>query len=228
MSSTSFIVLRKIDPPEECYLSEVLFWRAFGRFPQAWFDLEGKPWRFSTETLDSFSAPIPGDIGPSEGELSEEETLYAGLPHDPRMTAMREHGGYMFPENYDHILAAFEDDQNQAEIERYKAERASAVEHFAEVNKWLEQYDEYIDQFQAEICLKLRLGELQAKGTKLPDPDPDLADEILEKDGHWLHDLDVVGIDKERWISQAINWEESAIYGRVNLSCGFVSMLKTC
>jgi hypothetical protein len=83
LSQNPYVILRKIDPPEKCYLSEVLLWRAFGRFPEILFDLDAKDWRFSSEALENYGAPIPD--GP---ELTAEECRFADLPNDPRMIAL--------------------------------------------------------------------------------------------------------------------------------------------
>jgi len=103
LSSTTYTILRRIDPPEKCYLSEVLLWRAFGRFPEFQFDNSGKDWRFESDVRDGYRAPIPDGF-----ELTEEECRYAGLPDDPQITALLEHGGYLDLEHYDRILTDYE------------------------------------------------------------------------------------------------------------------------
>jgi hypothetical protein len=211
LSLNPYVILRKIDPPEKCYLSEVLLWRAFGRFPEILFDLDAKDWRFSSEALENYGAPIPD--GP---ELTAEECRFADLPNDPRMIALTEEGGYSDLDFYDKMLSLPVNDEgiSKANVKELKSKRASAVKYYSELEKWIEKYRDYVDQFQAEICLKLRRGELHANGNKLPNPDPALTDKILEKSNKWLTELDIVEISKEHWITETINWEDSAIYGR--------------
>jgi hypothetical protein len=211
LSPSSYVILRKIDPPEKCYLSEVLLWRAFGRFPEILFDLNGKDWRLSSEALQDFSAPIPD--GP---ELTEEECRFADLPNDPRTIALIEEGGYSNIEVYDRLLSYPVGDEgiSKADVKELKSKRASAIKYFSELEKWKEKYRDYVDQFQAEICLKLRRGELSANGTQLPNPDPDVTNEILEKINKRPTELEIAEINKEHWLTEKINWEDSAIYGR--------------
>jgi hypothetical protein len=104
---------------------------------------------------------------------------------------------------------------SKANVKELKSKRASAVKYYSELEKWIEKYRDYVDQFQAEICLKLRRGELHANGNKLPNPDPALTDKILEKSNKWLTELDTIEISKEHWLTETINWEDSAIYGRL-------------
>lgn len=210
MPPNAYTILRRIEPPEKCYLSEVLLWRAFGRFPEIQYSLSENDWRFDSETRDGYHAPIPDG-----SELTAEECQYANLPDDPRMIALLEHGGYSDVEHYDRLLEICVDlqDIDQAKIEEIRSDRNAALLHKSELEIWSAKYDEYVDQFQTEICLKLRRGELRAMGTKLPDADPELTDKILEESNRWLTDLEVREIDKEQWYSQAIDWGESAIYG---------------
>ena len=79
------------------------------------YDNSGKDWRFESDTRDGYPAPIPEGL-----ELTSEECRYAGLPDDPRMTALIEHGGYMDLESYDKMLTAFEsmEDIDQAKIDQ--------------------------------------------------------------------------------------------------------------
>lgn len=96
------------------------------------------------------------------------------------MTALLERGGYHDVEFYDGLLDMYPD-SDPTKLEQIKSDREAAILHTSELEVWNEKYDEYIDQFQAEICLKLRRGELQAMGTQLPDVDPEQTDKILEQ-----------------------------------------------
>jgi hypothetical protein len=188
----------------------VLLWRAFGRFPEVQYSTSGDEWRFDSEARDGYVAPIPDG-----SELTEDECSYANLPNDPRMTALLTDGGYLNIEHYDQLLEMFKgcEKTEPVKIQELKSKRNAALSHNSEFENWSMKYLEYVDQFQAEICLKLRRGELRAMGTKLPNADPEITDEILEESNRWLTDLEVREIDKEQWYSQAINWAESAIYG---------------
>lgn len=174
------------------------------------YGMSGEDWRFDSESLDSYDAPVPDAT-----ELTEEECRYANLPDDPRMIALLTRGGYLEIEHYDQLLesAGRIKDIKQEEIERLKSDREAALLHHSELKSWNVKYEEYVDQFKAEICLKFRRGELRAMGTRLPAPDLNQTDRILEESGQSLADLDVREIQKEQWYSKAINWEESAIYG---------------
>jgi hypothetical protein len=113
-----YTILRRIEPPEKCYLSEVLFWRAFGRFPEMHYDSSGNDWRFESEALDGHMAPIPDGF-----ELTEEECRYAGLPDDPTMIALVEHGGFMEIKQYDDFLNS---EVNLQYLEKEKMEELKA------------------------------------------------------------------------------------------------------
>ena len=63
------------------------------------WDNSGEDWRFSNDVLEDFNAPIPQGM-----ELTEEESAYAGLSKDPRMTALIEYAGFHEIEQYDEML----------------------------------------------------------------------------------------------------------------------------
>ena len=211
MKAKDYVLLRAINSPEYCYLSEALLWRAFGRFPEAQRDNSGGEWRFSSNARDSYDAPIPDGF-----ELTEAESHFAGLPNDPAMVAILSDGVLMDADVYDNLIATLEsyDQPDRMEIEKLKEDKKSSEKYEIELEKWTSLYDEYVDQFHAEICLKLRRGELVASGSILPDPDRDRADAIMSETERWLDDLAVVKIEKVHWISQNIDWQSSAIFGR--------------
>lgn len=175
------------------------------------WDNSGEDWRFSNDVLENFDGPIPQGF-----ELTEEETSYAGLSNDPRMTAIIKHGGYSEIEHYDDMISRYEglEGVDQDYVAQYKTEREAAILYYAEVEEWMPHYEEYLDQFQTEICMKLQQGELRARGTKLPNPDKIRTEEILDKLEKRLPDLPVVDIEPGNWISKTIDWEASSIYGR--------------
>jgi hypothetical protein len=205
---STYTILRQVVPPANCYLLEALYWRAFGRFPEMIHDDEGRDWRFSVETLDNFTPPICEPI-----ELTDEECGYAELPQDPRMKAMDEGKSYSDLEHYDSLLSLDFEPADPTWRCKYTEERKAAAEYYREVDRWMVGFADYIDQFRIELCLKLRRGELVVYGTKLPDPNKDVAAKILDESNRWLTDLEVVQVPKESWIFETINWNESAIYG---------------
>lgn len=82
---------------------------------------------------------------------------------------------------------------------------------------WSELFDDYMDQYQNEICFALRQGTLTAFATELPNVDRLKCEKTFESsiafEGYnvWLNELDVKPVPKECWISPNINWYESSI-----------------
>ncbi len=185
-----------------------MLWRAFGRFPEEQFTTDGDiEWRFSDEVREEYSAPIPDGL-----ELSQEECRYAGIPDDPDMIA-RLHGiRFLKPEYYQMLIDMAGSDSQKVTL--YETEREIAKFHQIKVHEWEPFYSDYVDEFQAEICLKLRRGELQSFGTKLPYPNRKQTGKFLEEKDIFLDDLEVISIPKSSWVSSTIDWKESSINGR--------------
>ncbi len=204
------VMLRPAQPVEQCYLFEVLYWRAFGRLPEEEW-IFNEPWRTSDEVRDSPDAPTPGG-----SELTDDECEFAGIPPDPQMQSLIDGIGYLEPDKYQSFLDMLRDDDPR-DFERENVlikEMESAKRFSQEVEEWLPHFNEYIDQFKSEIALDLRRGRLTALATELPKTTYEASEEDLEKQGIWLDDLPVAAVPATAWISDAIKWEVSAIYGR--------------
>ena len=209
---SKFTILSQIYPPEKCYLYEVLLWRAFGRYPEmAYAVASDKDWRFDSDARDSFVAPIW-----NEEFLSEEECQWARIPYDPRSKGLFEERATLSPEFYRSYVKTYQsltppDLDQVAEVE---AKLEDSLQYEAEVNAWLPLYQQYVDEFQNEICLDLRRGNLIAYGTELPDASYEKTELILEEREIWLDGLEVVQVLADQWISTDINWTDSTLFGR--------------
>ncbi len=201
-------ILRPAYPPDLCYLSEVLYWRAFGRFPEQQWDDDGKPWRTSDDIRDSTAAPIPESL-----ELEEEECKFAGIPLDPGMQALLDDNYVGSPEIYQRILSSPDTLDPDFKKELEEGLKKSLLRE-AEIANWQILFDEYVDQYRNEICLDLKRGRLLSYGTELPHPDLDEAIAGLEAQEKWFNDLSECKIPRDYWILGNINWEESTLFGR--------------
>lgn len=74
------------DVADKCYLKEALFWVAFNRYPEEYFDLDREPIRTSYQHVGGLTADIPefGDF------VKPEESKRVGLPIDPFYLQMME------------------------------------------------------------------------------------------------------------------------------------------
>jgi|GEM_PF-6678778 len=205
---TTYEILVPADVAEKCFLIEVLYWRAFGRVPIEFYTSEG-PYREDPEVYEDIAAPIP-----SEGYLSDEECAYAGLPPDPHTKALEE-GISTNADFYQRMLEVFQaqDPIDEKQVRETEHDLNQATAHQIEAKAWDLLYEEYVDEFATEICLDLRRGNLTAFGRKLPNSDPDRSLEELEGKDLWLDSLEVSPIPAQAWISQNIDWSDSAIYG---------------
>jgi hypothetical protein len=205
-----YTILGPIWPPERCYLSEVLLWRAFGRYPEeSWiFD---KPWRFSGDIRDTHKAPILNGE-----ELSDEECLFAGISSDPRMNRLFEDHRIWSASWYQRELeeARRLDPPEPEKITELEGNLEKALQLDAAENAWLPAYQECVDEFQNEICLDLRRRKFAAFGTELPEASYEQSELILEERGIWLDALEVVQVPAIQWISTDINWIDSTLFGR--------------
>jgi len=210
MANRSYIVLEEVFPPEQCYLSEVLYWCAFRRFPTAWYG-EDDDYRLELDEVDGFEAPVPAGK-----DITEEECRYAGIPLDPRTKALVNDTENLDLKHYDDLIriCSKSRDIKQPDIDDIKKRRAEAEKYHAEFAEWMPICKDYLDQFQAEIALKLRRGELVAYGAKLPETDREKVEGLLDNGELEYTDLHFVPIPKEHWILPSIDWDESSITGR--------------
>ncbi len=213
---SDYIILSPIEPPEKCYLFEVLLWRAFGRYPEAIQGSGDDDWRFEQEVHESWDGAI-WDAPRWDGEeLTEYECQFAGIPIDPRMEEFLT-GNFIFDvEFYEQSMEMYENSENinASELEKFKEEYQEAIKRAEKLAKWMPSYLEYVDQFQNEIILDLRRGHITAYGRKLPDPDRKKSQDILEKNETEFFDLDVTPIPPEAWITSDVDWDGSSILGR--------------
>ncbi|WP_417796368.1 hypothetical protein [Terasakiella pusilla] len=210
MVKRSFVVLEEKEAPEKCYLVEVLYWRAFLRFPEYTF-IEDKDARFHEDVLDSYTSPVPDDYG-----FTEEECQYAGISKDPAYEDLINDTGILRPEYYEEMLLIGPRNPDDSDLfkKKIQEELLEAKKHAAKIDKWDLEYEDYVDRFKSEIYLKLRHGDLIAYGTKLPSIDRDEVDEIIKDGEPYLSDFEVVPIPKEHWISSRIDWDEGSLNGR--------------
>ena len=204
---TKYTILRPAFPPDFCYLIEVLYWRAFGRFPEEQWSID-EPWRTSGDVRDSYYAPIPAGL-----ELNDEECAYAGIPKDPTMQNLL-NGDQLL--DVAHIKKMMElSKEFLSESQHDLEERLPlAIAHEAEVNNWKDIFNQYIDRFRNEICLDLQRGTLKAKGTELPFPDVDDSIVKLEANDQWFDDIEPVEIPTSQWNMGNIDWEDGTMFGR--------------
>ncbi len=202
-----FTILRKIDPPEKCYLSEVLNWLAFGRFPEVAFVLE-EPWTISEGTRIFYGAPDP--IGE---ELSEEECLFASLPCDPRTKFRLEDRETISPDRCRELinLARSLDPPDEEQVSKCEEALRESIQYEETLKDWLPKYQNYIDEFRNEICLDLRRGNLSAYGIELPHSNFEKVKDILIAQEISLCDLSARQVPKMEWISSGINWIDSTL-----------------
>ena len=202
-------VYRPAVPAERCYLVEVLLWHAFGRFPEE-MRLPGmvKDWRFSEDVLEDYQAPHPGGF-----ILSPEECGYASIPPDPLGRARAQGLELKRPEFYPEALYVVEvlsgKESPGYKILQYDYELSKALhERF---DDWQQAFNDYVDQFAAEIILQLRKGKLKAWGTKLPFSDRNAVYKFLSFKNIVLEDLDVIEVPPDLWVTKSVNWQESSL-----------------
>lgn len=204
---TKYTILQPAFPPDFCYLIEILYWRAFGRFPEEPGTID-EPWRTYRDVRESYEAPTPSGL-----ELDDEECAYAGIPKDPTMQNLLngdelldvEHIKQMMEASKKHSLDWKDDFEKRLPL---------AIAHEAEVKIWEGSYNQYIDQFRNEICLDLQRGALRAKGTELPMPDVDDSIVELEENDQWLDDIEPSEIPASHWNMRNIDWEDGTMFGR--------------
>jgi hypothetical protein len=206
---TKYTILGPIYPPEKCYLYEVLLWRAFGRFPEMQYSVDKEDYRFESAARDGYGAPIPGG-----SELSEGECSYAEIPLDPTTQAFLERKTTLDVSHYDELISYFLDtDQDQTILTVLREAREDAIALKQAMAEWTLIFDDYVDQFRAEIFQKLRNGTLRAFGTKLPNINYEKSLTLFEN----YNDLErapATEIPPETWISKGIKWSDSALEGR--------------
>lgn len=206
---TGFVYFSRVEPAEKCYLRELLYWRAFGRLPEAYWDEDG-PWRFSPNVREYADGPVP-----QEPHLTEDECRFAGIPMDPRTEWVESDtmlmdadfyrqqlettraGGDPFPEIADKLLLRIRESERQERI----------------MKAWLPYFEDYLDQYMSELCLDLRRGKLVAHGSRLPCATVDESLIDLRKRDLWFDSLEVEPVPADAWVSKHVNWDESWIEG---------------
>jgi len=193
-----YLILRPVQPAQECYISELLLWRAFGRYPEEAWAVDDD-WRFSPEIRDTFAAP---NIGGEE--LTDAECKYAGIDPDPRT---------LWFEEYD--IPFGDPAPPRMVVPNDYSEKHH--QYSGKIKSWLQEYEEYIDEFKTEIYLDLRRGNIVTHATKLPNINLKKSEKILEDKGKWFSDIDVSTVPPKQWVTKNIDWINSSIFGR-NLS----------
>ncbi|MBK9430970.1 MAG: hypothetical protein IPN50_00685 [Sphingomonadales bacterium] len=122
----------------------------------------------------------------------------AGLQSDPSYLAMENDKHYSELVQYDHMIKVLSNPRNDDpevrknfanELVNYRKERDEAVDFFAKYKEWRQDHDAYIDQFQTELLLALRRGDLVADGRKMPHRQQSKCEKIfrLKRLLDWRH-----------------------------------------
>lgn len=216
---TNYVILKPIEPPHACFLWEAIQWRAFGSFPIAYWNSDGRDYRESPEDGEYFCPPIPDD-NRTLTYLSEKQTAMAGLGPDPSYIAMENDQYYSDLGHYDHMIKLLSNPRNDDpelrqeladQVVTYRKERAEAVEFLAVYKEWRQDHDAYIDQFQTELLLALRRGDLVAYGRKMPHRQQSKCEKIFDSKGFWTADIEPTPISPEGWVSKYVNWLEGSL-----------------
>ncbi len=212
-----YTILVRAKIAAKCFLSEALYWRAFGRIPVELHDDKGF-WRDNAENYDGVQQPPPDGE-----ELSDDECRFAGIPIDPRMQALLtdrpslplEHYSMMI-ETIQRIKPPYQEGWHPHDgINQYREKQVEAEKYHADVAGWMPHLDEYLDEFKAEICLDLRRGKLKAMGRRLPHPSVDVSYEQLSESGLGLGSLQIESIPESAWLTQNIDWSAGTIISKV-------------
>jgi hypothetical protein len=207
-----YLILRPVVPPRICFLWEAVNWRAFGNYPTGYWGYYGKDTREFPEDPEMFEPPAPDDPG-ELSYLSEAQTKFAGLPPDPSLFDLGDEREDSDLEHYDRLLNIVRESNNfdKSEIEELLEKRRQAEEFWNEYNTWRALHDAYIDQFQTELLLALRKGQVAAFGRKLPRPDRERTERLFDRLGRYTNDIEPEQIPKELWVSNFVNWRESSL-----------------
>jgi hypothetical protein len=196
------IFLQAVDLPERCFLQEVLFWAAFQRLPIVMYDDRGTEIRDSDEFEDYEVDSYGGDF------IDEDECTRAGLPIDPRYTAIMEDGVTPSVEHCDRLLSIVKlEDSDRADLE---SQRRQALAFEQSLTEWQEKYNSVIEYHTSRIFVALREGRLEAVGKLLPHLDTVEALDALEADGKSISDLETVQIPRGFWSLSGTDWSSSA------------------
>lgn len=207
-----YVVLRAVEPPYICYLWEAVNWRAFGVFPTAsWVDL-GKDYREHCEDPEMFSPPFPDDSGDTT-YLSEAQTEFAGLPPDPSYLSLMNEGEDLSLDHYDRMIKLVQDSENfgPEDVAKEIRKRDQAAKFWSDYEEWQTLYRAYVDQFETELLLALRKGDIVAHGRKLPSRDRDECERKFDELGYYTEEIEPEQIAKEAWVSTHVNWRESSL-----------------
>ena len=207
-----YVILRPVEPPKICFLWEALYWRAFGSYPTGYWDDKGRDLREHAVESGFFEPSIP-DYDEDHSYLSEEQTSMAGLPPDPSLQMLLSEESYWKVPHYDEMIERFENGRNNLpeELAKLRAEREHAIAFWIESDDWNRLHDAYIDEFQAELLLSLKRGEITATGRKLPRADRDRTERLFERLGCYTEDIPPEKVPKDLWVSNYVNWRECSI-----------------
>lgn len=216
---TKYVILKPIEPPRVCFLWEAIQWRAFGTFPIGYWNSNAEDFRENPENGDYFSPSIPDD-NRDLTYLSEMQTSMAGLEPDPSRLALENDKHYSDLTEYDRMIEMLsktkedgpEDRKEIADyIANYRQERTEAVEFSATYKEWRQSHDAYIDQFQNELLIALRRGDLVAHGRKMPHRQQNRCMKTFGAKGFWTADIATTPISPECWVSKYVNWLEGSL-----------------
>jgi hypothetical protein len=186
---TNYVILTPVESPRVCYLWEAIQWRAFGSYPNGYWNMDGKEVRDYPEGDDYFSPTIPDD-NRDLTYLTERQTAMAGLSPDPSSANAENDTHYFELSHYDQMIEIVSNPKSDDPDVRkeladqaiaYRQEREEAIEFSSAYKQWRQTHDAYIDQFQTELLIALRRGEIVAYGRKLPDRQQSRCIKIFEK-----------------------------------------------
>jgi hypothetical protein len=190
--------LQPVELPQRCYLYEVLLWVAFQRLPIASYNWDGIEVREDSEHEG---------YEPSEPErvIYDEECKRAGIPPDPRYTALVTEGPLLTFRQLEPKVGADEALRLVQEASKREEERLETA--YAE---WEPHYRAAIEYPASQIFVALKSGQLRARGRRLPALDKAAALAQLKEKELYIGDLDEQEIAVSFWTLREIDFESSA------------------
>ena len=113
MSGPNYVILNPVNKASFCFISEVIQWRAFGTFPESYWDNDGHDARLMGNHDNYFDASLPND-NREFSDLSPEQTRFAGLDPDPSYEMYANGRQYASLDSYDTRIAPLQTAMDQA------------------------------------------------------------------------------------------------------------------
>ena len=193
--------LQQVTLPERCFLKEALYWAAFRRLPIASFNYKGEEFR-ETDDIGDY------DVEVGENYIANEEAERAGIPPDPRYTALLEDSTSLSSRFIARELER--DDLDALQRNFLEIEKKSALAYEAALSAWWPSYHLAIEYPASTVFIALKEGRLQAKGRLLPALDKEEAWALLEERHQTAFSIPQSEIPASFWSLQGIDFEASA------------------